>query len=105
MSFLGCQVCGFAANEETGKQEKALYYTKISTVRLNAIPGKQRLIESFDPIKKTTKYLITNELTWESTKIISTYSYRWVIEEFFRNAKGKHGKVRLDCLYGGGPCA
>jgi hypothetical protein len=86
-SFLNCQICGFAANEETGKQEKALYYTKISTVRLNAIPEKQRLVESFDPIKKTTKYLITNELTWESTKIISTYNYRWVIEEFFRNAK------------------
>jgi|SaaInl4_200m_RNA_FD_contig_21_1699349_length_262_multi_7_in_0_out_0_1 hypothetical protein len=57
MSFLGCQVCGFAANEETGKQEKALYYTKRPTVRLNAIPGKQRLIESFDPIKKLPNIL------------------------------------------------
>ena len=81
------QVCGFAANKETGKKEKVLYYTKISTVRLNAIAGKQRLVESFDPIKETTKYLLTNELTWEATKIISVYSYRWVIEEFFRNAK------------------
>jgi len=81
------QICGFAANKETGKKEKVLYYTKISTVRLNAIAGKQRLVESFDPIKETTKYLLTNELTWEATKIISVYSYRWVIEEFFRNAK------------------
>jgi hypothetical protein len=81
------QVCGFAANKETGKKEKVLYYTKISTVRLNAIAGKQRLVESFDPIKETTKYLLTNELTWEATKIISVYSHRWVIEEFFRNAK------------------
>ena len=81
------QICGFAANKETGKKEKVLYYTKISTVRLNAIPGKQRLVESVDPIKETTKYLLTNELTWEATKIISVYSYRWVIEEFFRNAK------------------
>jgi SRSO17 transposase len=37
------QICGFAANKETGKKEKVLYHTKISTVRLNAIAGKQRL--------------------------------------------------------------
>jgi hypothetical protein len=84
---LSYQACGFAANEETGKKEKVLYHTKISTVRLNAIPGKHRLVESVDPTKETTKYLLTNELTWEATKIISVYNYRWVIEEFFRNAK------------------
>ena len=33
------------------------------------------------------KYFLTDQLTWEATKIISVYSYRWVIEEFFRNAK------------------
>ena len=81
------QTCGFETNEETGKKEKVLYHVKFSTVRLNAIPGKHRLVESYDPNKMTTKYLLTNELTWESTKIISVYSYRWVIEEFFRNAK------------------
>jgi len=86
-TILSYQVCGFAANKQTGKKEKVLYHAKISTVRLNAIPGKLRLVESVDPIKETTKYLLTNELTWEATKIISIYSYRWVIEEFFRNAK------------------
>ena len=44
-------------------------------------------MESIEPIKKTTKYLATSELTWEAAKIISVYSGRWVIEEFFRNAK------------------
>ena len=34
------QVCGFAANKETGKKEKVLYHAKISTVRLNAIRRK-----------------------------------------------------------------
>ena len=62
-TVLSYQICGFAANKETGKKEKVLYHTKISTVRLNAIPGKQRLVESVDPIKETTKYLLTNELT------------------------------------------
>lgn len=80
-------VSGFAVDEESGKQAKALYETKIANVRLNSIPGKHRLVQSIDPSKNTIKYLLTNELTWESSKIINNYSHRWVIEEFFRNAK------------------
>jgi len=79
--------CGFAADKEKGKKEKVLYHTKIITARLNSIAGKHRIVESIDPVKQTTKYLLTDQLTWEATKIISVYSYRWVIEEFFRNAK------------------
>ena len=45
--------------KEIGKKEKVLYHTKISTVRLNAIPGKQRLVESVDPIKP--RFRIQNE--------------------------------------------
>ena len=86
-SVTSCLVCGFTANKETGRKEKALYNVKIATVRLNSIPGKHRLIQSIDPAKLTTKYLLANNLTWEAAKIISVYSYRWVIEEFFRNAK------------------
>lgn len=62
-------------------------HTKIMTARLNSISGKHRIVQSIDPVNLTTKYLLTNELTWEATKIISAYSNRWVIEEFFRNAK------------------
>jgi hypothetical protein len=79
--------CGFAANKTNGKKEKVLYHTKTITARLNSIAGKHRIVQSIDPIKQTTKYLLTNELTWEATKTISAYSHRWVIEEFFRNAK------------------
>ena len=79
--------CGFSRDIETGKKEKILYHLKIATVRLNSLSGKHRIVQSFDPTKKTTKYLLTNELTWEATKIITDYSCRWVIEEFFRNAK------------------
>ncbi len=78
---------GFAADERLGKKAKVLYHTKTTNVRLNAIPGKHRIVQSLDPCKDTIKYLLTNELTWESSKIITVYSYRWVIEEFFRNAK------------------
>jgi len=80
-------VSGFAADKESGKKAKALYDTKISNVCLNSLPGKHRLVQSIDSSKNTTKYLLTNELTWESSKIINSYSHRWVIEEFFRNAK------------------
>jgi hypothetical protein len=79
--------CGFARDIETGKKEKIVYHLKISTVRLNSLPGKHRIVQSFDPTKKTTKYLLTNELTWEGIKIVTVYCHRWVIEEFFRNAK------------------
>ena len=78
---------GFSYDKEKGKMAKVLYHVKNVTGHLNSIPGKHRIIESIDPVKKTTKYLLTNELTWEPSKIITTYSYRWVIEEFFRNAK------------------
>ncbi len=81
------EVLGFRADKETGKLENALYQTKTVNVRLNAMPGKHRVIESVDPALGTTKYLLTNELNWEAVKIISAYSNRWVIEEFFRNAK------------------
>ena len=78
--------CGFAANMGISKKEKVLYHNKVITGNLNSIAGKHRIVQSVDPTKQTTNVL-TNELTWEATKIISAYSNRWVIEEFFRNAK------------------
>jgi len=78
---------GFAADKKFDKEEKILYNTKITNVHLNAISGKHRIVQSIDSSTNTIKYLLTNELTWESSKIINIYSYRWVIEEFFRNAK------------------
>lgn len=78
--------CGFAADKEKGKEEKTIYHTKIITGRLNSIAGKHRIIQSIDPTKQTTKYLLTDQLTWEATKIISVYSHRWVIEEFFNDS-------------------
>jgi len=79
--------CGFSRDLETGNAAYVLYHLKIATVRLKSMPGKHRLVESVDPATQTTKYLLTNELTWDATKIVSVYSCRWVIEEFFRNAK------------------
>ena len=78
---------GFAADKKTGKVQKVLYHTKIKTLRLNSIVGKHRVVESIDPTKQTTKYLLTDQLTWEAGKILAIYNNRWVIEEFFRNAK------------------
>lgn len=79
--------CGFGRDLETGKAAKVLYHVKVATVHLKAISGKHRLVQSVDATTQSTKYLLTNELTWEATKIVSAYSCRWVIEEFFRNAK------------------
>ena len=79
--------CGFDRDLETGKPQKVLYHAKIATLRFKAFPGKHRVVQSLDPAKGTTKYLITNQLQFETIKIISAYSNRWVVEEFFRNAK------------------
>ena len=54
---------------------------------MNSIVGKHRVLESIDPTKHTTKYLLTDQLILESGKIRTIYNKRWVIEEFFRNAK------------------
>jgi hypothetical protein len=78
---------GFTADPITGKAQKVLYHTKPKTLRLNSIAGKHRVVESVDPATQTTKYFLTDQLTWEAGKILSEYSHRWVIEEFFRNAK------------------
>ena len=78
---------GFSADPKIGKVQKVLYHTKTKTLRLNSIAGKHRVVESVDPTRQTTKYLLTDQLTWEAGKILSAYSNRWVIEEFFRNAK------------------
>ncbi len=78
---------GFAYDPETEKQSKVLYKCKVATITLNAFFGKHRVVQSYDPTKKTIKYLLTNELHWEIKRIIFAYSCRWVIEEFFRNAK------------------
>jgi len=78
---------GFTADPVTGKAQKVLYHTKTKTLRFNSIAGKHRVVESVDPTTQTTKYFLTDQLTWEAGKILSAYSNRWVIEEFFRNAK------------------
>lgn len=86
---ISCAVnCGFSADPAKGKNEKAIYATKTATVRLNSIAScKHRIVESIDIATHSVKYLLTDQLTWEAYKIISIYSHRWAIEEFFRNAK------------------
>jgi len=79
--------CGFDRDLETKKPQKTLYHAKTATVRFNAFPGKNRVVQSIDPVMGTTKYLITNQFQFEAAKMISAYSNRWVVEEFFRNAK------------------
>ena len=62
-TVLAGHVCGLGADRDEGKQQKILYHTKIANIRLNAISGKHRLVESFDPTTKTSKYLLTDQLT------------------------------------------
>ena len=81
------RVIGFEGDLESGLKEHTLYTVKERVCILNALPGKHKVVYSYDPKRKTDKYLITNELTWEGLKVVKEYFHRWTIEEFFRNAK------------------
>jgi len=81
------RIIGFLGDLATGKEEKILYEIQEKTCRIHALPGLHKVVYSYDPERKTEKYLITNELTWEGVKLVKEYFHRWVIEEFFRNAK------------------
>jgi len=58
---------------------------------MKAFKGKYRVIQSVDQRTQASKIFITNELNWEAQKVLEEYSYRWMIEEFFGNAKGLCG--------------
>lgn len=61
------------------------------TLFIPAFNRKLRCVRSIDKRTSGEKILVTNALNWEATKIISTYSQRWLIEEFFKNVKGFFG--------------
>jgi len=71
--------------------EKVLYEATEIVAYLRAFKGKFKLIRSVDLRSGACKVFITNELSWEASKILGTYSYRWLIEEFFKNAKEMFG--------------
>jgi len=78
---------GFTGDIQTAKTEKVLYQIKETICQINALDGMHKIVRSYDPKKNTTKFLITNELTWEGLKVVKEYFKRWIIEEFFRNIK------------------
>jgi hypothetical protein len=81
------KVYGFERDLETGREEKVLYRLKEAVVQMNAYKGKHKVVRSWSPENGTVKFFIINELTWDAKKIIQEYLARWVVEEFFRNAK------------------
>jgi hypothetical protein len=78
---------GFQEDLETGKKARVLYTIKEATAKIHALKGQHKVIMTHDPVKGTTKYLITNEVTWEGVKMVRDFFERWRIEEFFENGK------------------
>ena len=70
---------------------KVLYKTYSTVAYVKAFRGKYLVIKSIDQRTESYKIFITNELSWEAQKVLEEYSYRWMIEEFFGNAKGLCG--------------
>jgi len=81
---------GLKSNEK--EQPIRVLYTTYSIVTyVAALGGKYLVVKSTDQRTGKFKFLITNELSWEASKVLEEYSYRWMIEEFFGNAKGLCG--------------
>jgi len=78
-------------DQEGTVSEKVLYETVTMTLFIPAFDRKLRCVKSIDTRTSSTKILVTNVLSWEAARIISTYSQRWLIEEFFKNVKGFFG--------------
>lgn len=73
------------------KPEKVLYSTQSINAYVPALGMSVKLIKSIDTRKGCHKIFVTNELSWCAQKVLEEYSYRWLIEEFFRNAKQLFG--------------
>ncbi len=71
--------------------QKVLYSTSEVTIHIRALKGTYKLVRSEDKRTGACKIFITDELSWEAQKILTLYSCRWLIEEFFKNAKGLYG--------------
>ena len=89
--FLFKKVClGLKSNEEE-QPEKILYQTYSKVAYVGAFRGKYLIVHSIDQRTNASKTFVCNELSWEARKVLEEYSYRWMIEEFFGNAKGLCG--------------
>ena len=71
--------------------DKILYQTYFGPAYITAFNKKYQLVHSIDKRTGASKTFICNNLDWEARKILEEYSYRWMIEEFFGNAKGLCG--------------
>jgi cell division protein ZapA (FtsZ GTPase activity inhibitor) len=78
-------------SEGNGKPDRTLYKTWCMNLFLPSFGYHLRCIKSVDQRTNGQKILVTNSLSWEASKILTEYSFRWMIEEFFKNAKGLYG--------------
>lgn len=81
---------GLRSNDEQ-KPERTLYKTQTINAYVVALGMKLKVIKSIDAQKGCHKIFVTNELSRDAQKALEEYSYRWLIEEFFRNAKQLFG--------------
>jgi len=79
---------------EDDRPKKILYETYSKVAYVAAFGEKYLIVHSIDLRTCASKTFVCNELSWEAQKVLEEYSYRWMIEEFFGNAKGLCGLER-----------
>jgi hypothetical protein len=89
--FLFKDVCLGLKSSRGDQPNKVLYRTYSKVACVAAFGGKYLIVHSVDQRTKASKTFVCNELSWEAQKVLEEYSYRWMIEEFFGNAKGLCG--------------
>jgi hypothetical protein len=85
------EVCMGLKSNDGERPSKVLYKTYTTVAYIKALKGKYLIVKSIDQRTQASKIFISNELSWEAQKVLEEYSYRWMIEEFFGNAKGLCG--------------
>jgi len=79
-----------------GDGSKATYYACTKTVRMRGFEGRKlRIVVSYDEEKFERRedpyFYCTNNLNWETRRIMQTYARRFEIDTFYRDAKQNLG--------------
>lgn len=72
--------------------QRKTYYAFTKVVRLKKY-GRKRLVMVLEEetLQDTPRFLLTDALHWESSRVIETWSYRWGSKIFHEERQAGHG--------------
>jgi SRSO17 transposase len=69
------------------------YWVFSKVVRVSHFDNRLRIVISFDNAKREgePKFFVTNGLSWEAIRVLTSYDCRWSVETFYRDSKQELG--------------